>query len=225
MNQIPPNYDGRLRTEDPNEPDYHVPGSFAQKLVFVIFSLAILALGFWVIWAPLMRLVVGERSEGRVVRIVRVEPGVEDEIIRSSRDISEQSHTVQFQHYVAVEREDGTEHVMRMGVDSARKPYAKVNDTFTVIHFPDDEFAFGAFHHRTWAFGAGYLSVGFILSLLSIHTLIMVGRKIPIDPESEENLQKEREVDAEVETWKQQRKEWLIEQEKAEAEVASRNRK
>ncbi len=208
MNENRPNHDGRVFGTEPGEPDYHIPGSFPQKVLFVVFALAITALGAWMIWAPLTRLVLGETSEGRVVRIVRTEPGVEDEVIRYKKDVPEQDYTVVFQHYVAVQRDDGTEHVMRLGVDAAKMPYAAVTDTMTVLHFPDGEVAFGAYQHRTWAFGAGYLSVGLVLSMLSINSLIMVGRKIPIDPESEESLEEERKAALEAEEWYRKRAAW-----------------
>jgi hypothetical protein len=189
-----PNKDGRVISTEPGKPDVFIPGHFWWKLFYVIFSLALTALGGWMIADPLMRLVAGEMSEGRVVRLVRTQPGVEDQVIRYRKPIEEEMYTVIYQHYVAVKKQDGAgESIMRLGVDSAKQPYANVNDTMQVIYFPGDDVAFGMWHHRTWAFGAGYLSVGLILSMLSINTLIMVGRPIEIDPESPEALEAEEE--------------------------------
>jgi len=185
--------DGRKVSDKPGEPDVHVPGHFWVQVAYVLFSLSIVAFGTWLIWAPLSRLVAGEISESKVVHIVRTEPGVPDQTIRFARDIPEQEHTVRFQHFVAVEDEEGRRHVMRLGVDSARQPYARVNEIVKVIHFPDDTVAFGLLHHRTWAFGAGYLAVGFILSMLSINSLWAVGKPIVIDPENPEELEEEAE--------------------------------
>jgi hypothetical protein len=189
-----PNLDGRAFTTEPGKPDVYIPGHFWWKLTFVIFSLLLTALGAWMIYDPLIRLVAGEIGEGRVVRLVRTQPGVEDQVIRYRKPIEEEMYTVIYQHYVAVKNKEGAgETIMRVGVDSAKQPYANVNDVIKVVYFPGDEVAFGLWHHRTWAFGAGYLSVGLILSMLAINTLIMVGRPIEIDPESPEALEAEEE--------------------------------
>ena len=185
--------DGRKVSEIPGEPDVYVPGHFWAKLGYVVFSLLVLAFGLWLLWAPATRLLFGETSEARVAYVVRTEPGMPDRTIRYARDIEEGHHTVVYQHYVAVEDEDGELSVMRLAVDSARKPYAKLNDTVEVVHFAQDEAAFGLFHHRTWAFGLGFFFVGSILSMLSINTLWAVGKPIPIDDESEESLAEEVE--------------------------------
>ncbi|MFP4358135.1 MAG: hypothetical protein ACLFSZ_06835 [Puniceicoccaceae bacterium] len=185
--------DGRQVSDVPGEPDVYVPGHFWVKLGYVIFSLLILAFGIWLLWEPAARLLFGETSEARIAYIVRTEPGEPDRTIRYAKDIPEGHHTVVYQHYVAVEDEDGEQAVMRLAVDSARKPYAKVNDIVRVVHFAEDHAAFGLFHHRTWAFGLGFLFVGIILSMLSINTLWAVGKPIAIDDESEESLAEEAE--------------------------------
>ncbi|MGF1448577.1 MAG: hypothetical protein ACFB20_04085 [Opitutales bacterium] len=208
MSKNYPNFDGRVYGKEPGEPDYHIPGSFPQKVLFVLFALGLTAVGAWIMWAPLARWVGGETSEARVVRIVRSEPGKDDEVIRYKKEIKEQAYTVTFQHFVAVQNEDGTEHIMRLGVDSAKKPYVSVNDALTVVHYPEDEVAFELASQRTWAFGVGYVSVGGILCMLSINSLLMVGRKIAIDPESDESIDAEVNALEESEDWRNKRAAW-----------------
>ncbi|MFW5829972.1 MAG: hypothetical protein ACOCXA_06895 [Planctomycetota bacterium] len=200
------NFDDRTFATEPGQPDVYIPRHFLPKLGLALFSLAIFAFGIWMSWDPVARLLTGEISQARVVHIVRTQPGVPDEVIRYARSIEEQPYTVTFQHYVAVEDEEGKEHVMRLGVDSAKKPYAKVNDVLSVTHYEGDEYAFALYHHRTWAFGAGFLSVGAILSLLALHTLWAVGKPIIIDPESAEALEAERQAQEADREWEQQQK-------------------
>jgi len=185
--------DGRQVSDVPGEPDVYVPGHFMAKMGFVVLSLVILAFGIWLLWAPTTRLLFGETSEARIAYIVRTEPGVADRTIRYAKDIEEGHHTVVYQHFVAVEDEKGEQSVMRLAVDSARKPYARVNDVVKVVHFAEDDAAFGVFHHRTWAFGLAFFFVGAMLSMLSINTLWAVGKPIVIDEESEESLAEEVE--------------------------------
>ena len=50
---------------------YHRPNRSVAKLLFLLFSLALLALGAWLIHPPLSRWARGERATARVVEILR----------------------------------------------------------------------------------------------------------------------------------------------------------
>ena len=148
--------------------------------------------GFWMLWAPTTAVLGGSIEEARVSRIVRSAPGLPDQVIRIRREPRDESHTITFRHYVEVVLPDDTTREFRMAVDSRRKPYASVNDTFRVAFLPEGEVAFGVFHHRTWAFGAGFVGMGVTLLALSGYLLAQVGRPVVIDPEDPENLERER---------------------------------
>ncbi len=195
------NFDGRYFGEN-GERDYFIPRLFVPKLMYLLLTLGLSAVGIWFIWAPAGALFFGETGEARVTRLVREQPGEVSETIWFAREIKEQPHTVTFRHFVEVVGEDGIARQFRMGVDSRRRPYASPNDTFKVAYHPDGDYAFGLYHHRTWAFGAGFLTVGFILTCVAVFMLINVGKKVYIDPEDPEQLEaEEREQEAERQ-WK-----------------------
>jgi hypothetical protein len=110
---------------------------------------------------------------------------------------------VTFRHYVEVVDEDGVARQFRMGVDSRREPYAKPNDTFRVAYFPEGDYAFGLFHHRTWAFGAGFFTVGLILNSIAVFLIYRVGKKVYIDPEDPKQLEAEEREQEEERQWHQ----------------------
>jgi hypothetical protein len=187
------NHDGRVFGEN-GEPDYFIPGDFIPKLFFVILAFAMPGVGIWLLWDPTVRLFFGETTEARVSRIVQSEPGKPDEIIRLKRPIeAEQSNfNLTFAHYVEVPLDDGTVKEYRIGVDARTEPHFLVNDSFDVIFFPEENVAYGLFHHRTWAFGFGFLLMGLTFVPLSLYLLYMVGKPVYIDPEDPEELEKER---------------------------------
>lgn len=183
-----PNYDGRVFGEN-GEPDVYIPGMFWPKLGFLLFSIALALFGVWTIWDPAARVISGEISEARVSRLERSQPGVPKQIFRYPITIEEEAYTVTYRHFVQVEGDDGQTQSFIIGVDSRKKPYANVNDTITVAYFPDSDVAFAVYHHRTWAFGLGFLSVGGILVMLAWSTVRAVGKPIIIDPESPQEEQ------------------------------------
>jgi hypothetical protein len=163
---------------------YHYPHRFGLKLAFLIFSLLVLALGVLVIWDPAVRFFQGERATVRVTQILREEPDGTREIIRYRKEIPEGDYLTSFSYTVSYEQPDGSSKEMTLAVGSRRNAYANVNDEFEVIFFPDEDYCYGLFHHRTWAFGVGFLFVGGLLTLAAVPTLYMVGRPILIDPEA-----------------------------------------
>ncbi len=193
------NFDGRHFGKD-GERDYFIPGLLIPKVVYLVFTLALTGVGIWFLWDPAGALLFGETGEARVTRLVREQPGTEDQTIWFAKDIEEQPHTVTFRHFVEVVDKEGVAHQFRMGVDSRSRPYAMPNDTFDVAYFPDGEYAFGLYHHRTWAFGAGFFSVGFILNCIGVFLVMNVGKKVYIDPEDPKQLEAElREMEEERE--------------------------
>ena len=165
---------------------YHYPNRFALKVVFLLVSFAILGLGTWLIWDPAARFFTGTRAMVRVTEILREEPGGEQEVIRYRKDIPEGDHLTKFTYTVTYEPPEGGSRELTMAVGSIRNAYNIVNDEFEVIFFEDEDYAYGLFHHRTWAFGVGFLFVGGLLTIAAIPTLYMVGRPIKIDPEAAE---------------------------------------
>lgn len=163
---------------------YYTPQYFAMKLGFLLFSLLILALGTWLIEPPLSRWLIGQTAKARVVEIFREEPGQEGERIRYRKEIHEGSHLTSFNYTVVVRTPEGGRKRLTMAVGSRRQPYANVNDEFSVIYFADEDHAYGLAHHRTWAFGVGFLFVGAVLTLCAVPTLLAVGKPILIDPEA-----------------------------------------
>jgi hypothetical protein len=161
---------------------YHYPNHPIMKLVFLLFSLSILALGVWCIWEPAARFFNGKRDTAKVTRIIRTEPGKDPEIIRYRKDIPEGEYFTKFSYEVTVGDGNKTAKVMTLGVGSKRNAYANWGDEVEVIYFEKDDYAYGLFHHRTWAFGAGFLFVGLVLTITAIPTLYMVGKPIKIDP-------------------------------------------
>lgn len=187
------NLDGRT-FRGPDEPDVFIPQDFWRKLSFVIFSVAILVVGVWELWGPLSRSVFGESGEGRVVRIVRETPGEPAEIIRIRREIEEgdYSYDTLFRHFVEVIDTDGNPLVFELAVASRYTPYALVNESFEVIYFTGEEYAYGLWQYRTWAFGCALVLMGLTFLPLSLYLFNMVGKPIEIDPEDPEQLEKER---------------------------------
>jgi hypothetical protein len=192
--------DPTTRDRDFTQPNQvYVPGWFWPKLAFFLFALLVFTFGVVLLWPPMSRLLVGEVERGRIVRLVVTQPGAEDQIYRYRREFDEQGQAVIFQHYIAVEREDGTQQIMRMGVDSRKLPYANVNDEVKVAFFKGDDYAFGVHHHRTWAFGAAYTVVGLVFLVCGIPMLLAVGKPIEVDPENPEALKEMREQERERE--------------------------
>lgn len=162
---------------------YHVPHRRGLKLLFLVFSLCMFLLGCVLIYAPLARWICGETANARVVEILREEPGRDPERIRYRKEIREGSHLTTFTYTVAVPRGEGGRDEYTVAVGSRREAYANVNDRFKVIYFPGDDHAYGLPHHRTWAFGVGFLFIGGLLTLCAVPTLLAVGKPILIDPE------------------------------------------
>jgi hypothetical protein len=161
----------------------HIPDNAGPKLGFVVFALLVFAFGVWTIWDPAARLLFGERAVGRVSEIIRSEPGSPPQVIRYRQPIAEGTDNTRFQYWVTVPDADGEERVLRLGVGSLRSAYANINDEFTVIFSTADDIAYGLLHHRTWAFGVGFLFVGCLLLLVAVPTYLAVGKPIEIDPE------------------------------------------
>jgi len=164
----------------------HYPHRFLLKALFLVFSLALLTLGAWLIEPPLSRWLRGETATARVVEIIREHPGVSVERIRYRKSIPEGSHRTTFTYKVAVPRPEGGRDEYTMAVGSRRTPYANVNDEFRIIYNPGEDHAYGLLHHRTWAFGVGFLFIGSLLTLCAVPTLLAVGKRILIDPEADE---------------------------------------
>jgi len=163
---------------------FHVPHRFGAKLVFLLFSLAMLALGVWFIYPPLSRWLGGQKAMARVVEILKEEPGQPPERIRYRKEIPEGSYLTTFTYTVAVPQPEGGRDEFTMAVGSKREPYANVNDEFKIIYFDGEDHAYGLLHHRTWAFGVGFLFIGTLLTLCAVPTLLAVGKPILIDPEA-----------------------------------------
>ena len=197
------NHDGRVFGKD-GEPDYFIPDGYTPKLLFVIFAFVFFGMGLWLLWDPAIRLFYGETEEARVSKIIRKEAGMDDQIIRTRREIKpeESNFSLFYEHYVEVPMKDGTTKEFRMGVDARTEPHNNVNDTFEVIFFPDDDVAYGLYHHRTWAFGLGFLFMSVTFIPLSLTLLFMVGKPIYIDPEDPELLEKEKELQKQEEEYK-----------------------
>jgi hypothetical protein len=189
-----PNFDERTPGQN-GEPDVFIPGNFGPKLGFVIFSFALLAFGIWDIWGSASRLFFGEGGTGQVSRIVRESPGEEPETIRVKRDIAEGDYAREtlFRYFVDVSSAEGDITTYELGVASRSFPYALVNENFKVIYFPDGEYAYAMWHHRTWAIGLTFLMLGLTFIPLSGYILWMVGKPIVIDPEDPEQIALERE--------------------------------
>lgn len=196
------NFDGRHFGKD-GERDYFVPGLLIPKICYLIFTIALTGVGIWFLWDPAGALLFGETGEARVTKLVREQPGEQDQTIWFAREFKGEGHTVVYRHHVEVVDSEGVARQFRMGVDSRDKPYAKPNDTFDVAYFPDGEYAFGLFHHRTWAFGAGFFTVGFMLLCIAVFLLASVGKKIYIDPEDPEHLEAEERAQEEDRKWKE----------------------
>jgi len=161
---------------------YHYPNHPVIKTIFLLLSLCVLALGVWVIWEPAARFFVGERATAKITQIVRDDPEDGREVIRYRKTIEEGSHLTDFSYEVTVGDGNNQAKKMQLAVGSKQNAYANVNDEFEVIYFADEDHAYGLFHHRTWAFGAGFLFVGLVLTATAIPTLYMVGKPIKIDP-------------------------------------------
>jgi hypothetical protein len=177
-------------TEDPSiftheGKRYHIPGSRPQKIAYVFGGLLCLTLGIWFSWDALGRLLLGQTSEARVVRIVKVVPGAENTTFRYRRALlPERDRSITFQHYVEVT--DGVEkRVLRLGVDSRVQPYANVNDRLTVCYYPNDSYAFVPAQARTWGIGALYGVIGLAFVAMGLPMLLAVGKPIEIDPEAQ----------------------------------------
>ncbi|NBD37102.1 MAG: hypothetical protein GVY10_00855 [Verrucomicrobia bacterium] len=192
-----PNHDGRIFGEN-GEPDVFVPRDRLRKWLFVLFSCFILFVGLWDLWGPLSRWVFGETGEGRVLRIVRESPGEPAENIRVRREIEEGDYSFDtlFRHFVEVVDKQGDLEVFELAVAGRQTPYALINDSFKVIYFPGDDYAYGLWQHRTWAFGCALVLMGLTFVPLSVYLLRMVGRPVVIDPEDPAELEKEREAEA-----------------------------
>lgn len=191
------NRDGRVFGEN-GEPDYFIAGHFGMKLAFFIASLLIMAFGVWDLWGPLSRSLFGQRATGRVVYLVRQSPGETDETIRIRREIKEgdYAYATLFRPFVEVPFADGSSKIFQLAVASRQTPYALVNERVRVAFYPQDDVAYGIRHHRTWAFGCGFVMVGSTLVIISCFLLRMVGKKNYIDPEDPAQLELERQATA-----------------------------
>ena len=189
-----PNFDGRTPGEA-GQPDVFISRNFWSKFLFVVFSFGLLAFGIWDIWGPASRLFFGESAVGRVSSIIRETPGEPAETIRVKREIEEGDYAREtlFRYFVEVADKNGNLSRYEMGVASRSTPYALVNENFKVIYFPGGEYAYGMWHHRTWAIGLTFLMMGFTFIPLSGYLLWMVGKPITIDPEDPEQIALERE--------------------------------
>ena len=179
----------------------HVPGHRLAKLLYLIFSLIVFLFGCWLLWEPLSRLFFGEKATARVVRIERFEPGKETKVIRFRQKIPEGEHETVFRYTVSVPTAEGASKEMQLGVGSRRNVIANINDKFPVIYFEEDDYVYGQFHHRTWAFGVSVCFLGLVTLLCAIPTYLAVGKPIIIDPEAEEEVteaSKEKEAEAKV---------------------------
>lgn len=188
-----PNLDGRLFGK-PGEPDVHIARDFWRKVAFLLFSTVLLVIGIWETWGPASRVIFGKTHEARVVRLIRKSPGEAEQAIRIRRQIEEgdYAYETRFRHFVEVFDEEGNPAILEMAVASRQTPYALVNDTFTVVHFADGDYAYGLWHHRTWAIGLTFLLMGLTFVPLSAYLLYLVGRPVVIDPEDPKELEKER---------------------------------
>lgn len=170
------------------EAEYHVPGHFWPKMIFLLSSFVFLAFGFSLLWPPLSRVVFGETSEARVVYIEKREPGKEDVTYRYRRSYEREAelndYSLTFRHYVAVEAENEREKVLRLAIDTRVQPLpeANVNDTVVVSYFPDGDIAYAKFYTRTWAFGVAYCAFGVLLLGIGVPMVWAVGKPIKIDP-------------------------------------------
>ena len=163
---------------------YHRPYAYYPKLAFLICSLLVFAAGGITIWPPFSRLVFGDTNTARVVEIVRSETGKAPETIRYRKNIPEGDIDTIFEYTVEIQLKDSESRLAQLAVGSRRNAFANVNDSFEVISFPNESFAFQLYEHRTWAFGASFLIIGIILTACAIPTLIAVGKPILIDPEA-----------------------------------------
>jgi hypothetical protein len=165
---------------------YHVPGSFGPKLAYLLLGVAVLIVGIWFAWEPASRVLFGHTASARVVRIVKITPGAEDQVIRYRREFkNENDRSVTFQHWVEVQ-DRGERRILRLSVDSRVKPYANVNDRVTVSFSKGDTFAFETWQARTWGVAILYAFVGFVFVCLGLPMLLAVGKPIEIDPEAKE---------------------------------------
>lgn len=186
-------HDGRILGKD-GGPDYFIPGFRLAKGAFVLFSLAIMGAGVWMLWSPGTALLIGETGEARVSRIIESLPGEPDRTIRIRKSIDDQGHLARYRHFVEVIGEEGQAYEFEMAVGSAQKPYARVNDTFSIAFIPGNEYAHGIKQLRTWAFGIAFFVFGFVVFGIAWYLFIKVGKPVYIDPESEEDLQAEEEA-------------------------------
>jgi hypothetical protein len=139
-----------------------------------------------------------QRATGRVVYLVRQSPGETDETIRIRREIKEgdYAYATLFRPFVEVPFADGSSKIFQLAVASRQTPYALVNERVRVAFYPQDDVAYGIRHHRTWAFGCGFVMVGSTLVIISCFLLRMVGKKNYIDPEDPAQLELERQATA-----------------------------
>jgi hypothetical protein len=193
MNDERVNHDGRVYGKN-GEPDVFIPGFRGAKAAFVLFSLGIIAAGIWMLWAPGMALLTGETGEARVSRIIQSLPGEPDQTIRIRKTIEDQGHLARYRHFVEIIGEDGQAYEFEMAVGSTQKPYARVNDTFPVAYLPGAEYAHGIKQLRTWAFGIAFTVFGLMVFSIAWYLFINVGKPVIIDPESEEDLEAEKEA-------------------------------
>ena len=163
---------------------YHIPGSRTQKLAYLIGGVICLLLGLWFGWDAIGRVLFGQTSEARVVRIVKVVPGAESATYRYRRVFTpERDRSITFQHFVEVT--DGTEkRVLHLAVDSRVEPYANVNDRLKVSYYPKDVYAIVPDQARTWGIAALYGVIGLASFAMGLPMFLAVGKPIEIDPEA-----------------------------------------
>lgn len=191
------NLDGRVFGEN-GQPDVFIPGQLFTKITYLAFSVGILLLGMWDIWGPLRAVLFGETTEARVAYIVRESPGEADEIIRVRREIREgdYGYDTRFRHFVEVLDANSKVQVYELAVASQQTPYALVNERVQVAYLEGSAYAFGIYHHRTWAFGVSLVFMGFTFIPMAIFLVRMVGKRMEIDPEDPAELEKERLIQA-----------------------------
>jgi hypothetical protein len=165
---------------------YHIPGSYAVKLAYLIVGIGVLGIGLGFAWPPASRILFGITTKAQVTRIVQITPGAEARVFYYRHEFPhEHDRSVMFQHFVEVEN-NGERKVMQLGVDSRVAPYANINDRLTVSFRPGDRYAIETWATRTWGVAILYLSIGLIFSGLGIPMFLAVGRPIEIDPEAKD---------------------------------------
>lgn len=166
------------------QPETYTPGWVVAKVLYLAFGLLLTGYGLILIWQPLGRLVFGEVVTAPVTQIVRVEPGIGEQVFAYRRTYSpEVNMAVTFQHYVSVPLDKRTV-LLRLGVDSRKIPYANVNDRLRVAYYPQDtrRLAWVVTDPRSWGIPVLLLAVATAFIATGIPMLLAARRPIRIDP-------------------------------------------